>query len=105
MIKKTALEKLACPECGGTVFTCEDVVTINRTRRVDSQNLVLGDIYFDITDEERARNGEWMCMGCGYDLNTEEIEFLDRLCTINSESISATFYKGRNPIQIKPWEQ
>jgi hypothetical protein len=105
VVKKTSIEKLVCPECGGTVFTCEDVVTINRTRRANSETLAFGDVYFDITDEERAHNGEWMCMGCGYDLDAEEIEFLDRLCAVNSESITATFYKGLNPIHVKPWEQ
>ena len=105
MVKKTALEKLVCTECGGTIFSCEDVVTINRTRWVDAASLDFTDTYFDITDEERARNGEWMCMGCGVDLAAEEIESLDRLCTVNSMSISATFYKGLNPLQIKPGEQ
>ena len=96
MVKKTAIEKLVCTECGGTIFSCEDVVTINRTRQVNTEALVLGDTYFDITDEERARNGDWMCMGCGSNLSSEEIEFLDRLVYANSESITAAFHKDLN---------
>jgi hypothetical protein len=105
MSKKTPLEKLVCSECGGTIFSSEDVVTINRTRRVNTVPLEFGDTYYDITDEERARNGEWMCLGCGSNLASEEIEFLDRIVFDNSTSITAAFHKGLNPIQIKPWEQ